>query len=250
MKTRLSVNVNKFALLRNARGGDQPNVLHMAKRCIEAGAHGITVHPRPDERHIRYADTVKIGAYCAALPAVEFNIEGNPIPRFLELVATVKPDQCTLVPDSPRQLTSDHGWDLKREGERVGAVVGKLRERGIRVSLFMDPDVEQIALASRTGANRIELYTEAYARAFAAGDYETVLRDYRGAAECAAAEGLTVNAGHDLNLDNLGPFLRALGCVEEVSIGHALVVESFDYGLEETVRRYLSIVSEERNSTF
>ncbi|MBD3318215.1 MAG: pyridoxine 5'-phosphate synthase [Chitinivibrionales bacterium] len=242
--TKLSVNVNKFALLRNSRDGDIPNVLLMAKRCVEAGAHGITVHPRPDERHIRYTDAVEIGAYVDSLSAVEFNIEGNPTPRFLELVHKVKPDQCTLVPDSPEQLTSDHGWDLECEGERLTAVVRELRAAGIRASLFMDPVVERIALAPATGAERIELYTEAYAKAFAGGDYEAVLRRYKEAADFGAAKGLEINAGHDLNLRNLRPFLDALRTVREVSIGHALVVEAFDYGLEETVRRYVDIVTQ------
>lgn len=243
--TKLSVNVNKFALLRNSRGADLPNVLRMAERCVRAGAHGITVHPRPDERHIRYRDAVEIGEYVAGLPDIEFNIEGNPIPGFLELVGAVRPDQCTLVPDTPGQLTSDHGWNLGRDGERVAAVVKDLKSAGIRVSLFMDPDVEQVALAPATGADRIELYTEGYAKAFARGDYDSTLQRYRTAADRAVADGLEVNAGHDLNLNNLATFLRALGCVEEVSIGHALVVESFDHGLEETVRRYVAIVGGE-----
>ncbi len=240
--TRLSVNVNKFALLRNSRGGDLPNVLAIARRCVKAGAHGITVHPRPDQRHVRYQDAYEIGEYVRSLPDIEFNIEGNPIPKFLELVREIRPDQCTLVPDEPGQLTSDHGWNIERDGASLRPVIASLREKGVRVSLFMDPDIRQVRLANDTGADRIELYTEAYARGYATGEYATVLSAYKQAAEIAAAEGLGVNAGHDLNQQNLGGFLSRIDVIEEVSIGHALVVESFDHGLEDTIRRYLHIV--------
>jgi pyridoxine 5-phosphate synthase len=240
--TKLSVNVNKFALLRNSRGGDLPNVLHMAKRCIRAGAHGITVHPRPDERHIRYRDAREIGEYIRTLPDIEFNIEGNPAPKFIELVKLIQPDQCTLVPDDPGQLTSDHGWNLERDGESLKPIISSLHADGIRVSLFMDPELRQVRLANDTGADRIELYTEAYARAFGSKSRDRLLDSYSRCAAVAIAEGLGVNAGHDLNLRNLGAFLGRVNGVAEVSIGHALVVESFDRGLEDTVRRYLHIV--------
>ena len=241
--TRLSVNVNKFALLRNSRGADYPNLETMAGRAIAAGVHGITVHPRPDQRHIRYDDVPVLSRLVARHDAVEFNIEGNPAPKVLALVSDAAPDQVTLVPDDPGQLTSDHGWDLEKDGTRVAHVIGELRARGVRVSLFMDPVPHQIDRARDIGADRIELYTESYARAFGTEGQDTVWRRFRAAADHARRIGLGVNAGHDLNLRNLPRFLE-IGGILEVSIGHAIVVESFDHGFEGTLARYLEIVGQ------
>lgn len=240
--TRLSVNLNKIALLRNARGGDYPRVLDFAARCVRAGVHGLTVHPRPDERHIRRSDVYDLAAFLNDYPTLEFNIEGNPTAAFLDLVCDVRPTQCTLVPDAPDQITSDHGFDAARDAGRLVPIVARLKAAGIRTSLFMDPDPAQIEHAARTGAERIELYTEAYARAFGGPEQDATLQRYRAAAEQARACGLAINAGHDLNLANLARFLTIAG-IEEVSIGHAIVVEAFDYGYDETLRRYLEIVA-------
>ena len=240
--TKLSVNVNKIALLRNSRGTDHPNVKRMARRAITAGAHGITVHPRPDQRHIRYRDVYELSGLVDSYDDVEFNIEGNPSGDFLRLVKEVRPDQCTLVPDGPDQLTSDHGWNLDADGERLPPVVEQLHAAGVRVSLFMDPDEAQLDRVPATGADRIELYTERYARAFGTEDEDTVWERYARAATYAKSLGLGVNAGHDLNLRNLPRFLT-IPSVLEVSIGHAIVVDSFDHGFEGTVARYLRIVS-------
>lgn len=241
--TQLSVNLNKMALLRNARGRDYPNLSVMADRCIDVGAHGITIHPRPDQRHATYRDAYDLRALTRRRE-VEFNIEGYPTDRFLEVVLEVKPEQCTLVPDDPHQLTSDHGWDVLKNSGRLAPVVETLQREGIRVSLFLDPDPAQVRAAPATGTDRIELYTEAYASAFASaygGDgEERIWRQYRDAVELAADEGLGVNAGHDLDLDNLARFLE-IPNILEVSIGHALTVEAFDFGLEGTIRRYLEI---------
>lgn len=241
--TNLSVNLNKFALLRNARGTDFPNLIKMARRTIAAGAHGITVHPRPDQRHIKYSDVYDISGLLSEHPAVEFNIEGNPIPRLLEVVRDVKPSQCTLVPDTPGQLTSDHGWDLQQDGQRLVPIIRDLQAAGIRVSVFMDPELGQINVAKEIGTDRIELYTEPYARAFGTDSQKEVYDRFCSAAVHAQRIGLGVNAGHDLNLENLGLFLSIPGILE-VSIGHAIVVESFDYGFEETIRRYLDMIKE------
>ncbi|MCK4234933.1 pyridoxine 5'-phosphate synthase [candidate division WOR-3 bacterium] len=241
--TKLSVNLNKFALLRNARGTDFPNLIKMARRTIAAGAHGITVHPRPDQRHIKYSDVYDISGLLSEHPAVELNIEGNPIPRFLEVVRDVKPSQCTLVPDTPGQLTSDHGWDLQQDGQRLVPIIRELQAAGIRVSVFMDSDLGQINVAKEIGTDRIELYTEPYARVFGTDSQEEVYDRFCSAAVHAQRIGLGVNAGHDLNLENLRLFLSIPGILE-VSIGHAIVVESFDYGFEETIQRYLDIIKE------
>ena len=217
--------------------------------CIDAGADGITVHPRPDQRHIRASDCYDL----AGMLSVEFNIEGNPMagprkseragvsdyPGFMELVRDIRPAQCTLVPDSDAQLTSDHGFDLKRDGDRVAPLIEELQALGIRTSLFMDPDPEQIRLAAQTGTDRIELYTESYARAFARQErHESVLRDFVAAAETAAEQGLGVNAGHDLDLHNLPAFAAALPGLLEVSIGHALTVDAIRMGLAAAVAAY------------
>lgn len=249
--TCLSVNVNKFALLRNSRDTNYPDLETMAERAILAGVHGITVHPRPDERHIRQSDIAPLRALTTRY-GVEFNIEGNPTPAFLGLVAAHPPEQCTLVPDARDQLTSDHGWDLAEHGESLGPIIRELRQQGIRVSLFMDPEPEGMERARAAGADRIELYTEPYARAFGTAREDPVWSRFDQAARHAASLGLGVNAGHDLNLRNLGPFLR-IGPILEVSIGHAILVESFDFGYEETLKRYLAIVggvSGEASGTF
>ncbi|MCG8607506.1 pyridoxine 5'-phosphate synthase [bacterium] len=242
--TKLSVNLNKFALLRNARGTNFPDVLEMARKCIAAGAHGITVHPRPDERHTKRSDVRELAAMLKEYPDVEFNIEGNPEPEFLRLVGEAQPAQCTLVPDDPHQLTSDHGWNIQQQGDRLKPIIAELRSFGCRVSLFMETDLSQIQLAKETGADRIELYTGPYAHASLKEKAETVLPPYARAAAKAQKIGLGVNAGHDLNLKNLGLFLRSVPGVLEVSIGHAIVVESLDFGLQPTIKKYLDILDE------
>ena len=227
---RLSVNLNKVALLRNARSVGGPNVVEAAEICLAAGAGGITVHPRPDQRHTRSSDVHELAALLRGTPGAEFNVEGNPFPEFLTLVGAVRPAQCTLVPDAPDAITSDHGWDLSEDGARLEPVIGELRELGVRVSLFMDPDLSQIERAKAIGADRIELYTEPYARAHGTGSVEAVLVRYARAAEKAQQLGLGVNAGHDLNLENLGTFCRSVPGVLEVSIGHALVSHALGGG--------------------
>jgi len=237
----LSVNLNKVALLRNQRDLTIPSVLRAAQVAIDAGAHGITVHPRPDERHIRRRDVIEL----APKLGVEFNIEGNPFPDFLQLVREVNPTQCTLVPDSPEQATSDHGWPLWQNGrasadfERLAPIVRELGGRGIRTSLFLDPIAEQVRAAAELGVDRIELYTEPYARAFATPNETDRFAEYAEAAELAVSLGLGVNAGHDLNLDNLPRFARLPGLLE-VSIGHALIADALFLGLERAVRAYLA----------
>ena len=242
--TKLSVNLNKVALLRNARTIGIPSVLRAAEICIEAGAHGITVHPRPDERHIRRQDVFELADVLKSTPEVEFNIEGNPFPEFMELVLKVAPTQCTLVPDSPEAFTSDHGWDLKAEGERLRPIISRLKDAGIRTSLFMETEPEQIGLARNVGADRVELYTEPYAAAFARGvEVEETLENFRHAAEKAQSVWLGVNAGHDLNLHNLGLFC-SIPNVMEVSIGHALISDALEMGLSNAVRAYLKVLAE------
>jgi pyridoxine 5-phosphate synthase len=241
--TRLSVNVNKFALVRNSRDSDYPNLRRMAERAIAAGAHGITVHPRPDQRHIRFSDVPVLRDLVREHPPVEYNIEGNPTPEFIKLVVDTRPDQVTLVPDDPGQLTSDHGWSLAATATRLVAIIQEFHDQGIRVSLFMDPDPDGISRVGETGADRIELYTESFARAFATDREQEIWDAFNRSAVRARDLGLGVNAGHDLNLQNLGRFLTIEGILE-VSIGHAIVVESFDFGFEETLRRYLRIAGE------
>lgn len=237
--TRLSVNVNKVALLRNSRSIGIPNIIKAAKICIKAGAHGITVHPRPDERHIRRLDVHEL----AEMLTVEFNIEGNPVPEFLKLVREVQPAQCTLVPDAPDAVTSDHGWDLVTHGDFLRPIVRELKDLGLRVSLFMDPELDQIERAKEVGADRIELYTEPYATAFREGDLESVFQKYRNAVKKAGEVGLGINAGHDLNLQNLSRFC-SLPNVLEVSIGHALISDALEIGLSQTVKMYLAVLSQ------
>lgn len=247
-KTALSINLNKIALLRNSRDTDYPSIVAHAQMCIDAGADGITVHPRPDQRHIRVDDCFAL----ARMLTVEFNIEGNPFaaamrsrragisdyPGFLDIAGAIKPAQCTLVPDGDAQLTSDHGFDLRADGDRLAPVIEQLQAWGVRVSLFMDPDPEQIALAQQIGADRIELYTGPYAHAFATGEnLDAVFQRFHRAAEIAAELGLGLNAGHDLNLHNLTQFARVPQLLE-VSIGHAFTVDAIELGLANAVRAY------------
>jgi pyridoxine 5-phosphate synthase len=239
--TRLSVNLNKVALLRNSRNTGIPSVVRAAEHCIDAGAHGITVHPRPDQRHIRPSDVFDLSNCLKSHPHVEFNIEGNPFSEFMELVRKVLPAQCTLVPDAPGAATSDHGWDLETDSRRLRPIVAELKDLGTRVSLFMDADSDQWALARELGADRVELYTQPYAEAFARNDYEAVFGYFKFAANAAQTSGLGINAGHDLNLQNLGRFCEIPGILE-VSIGHALVSDALDMGFSNAVRAYLNIL--------
>ena len=243
--TALSVNLNKFALLRNSRENDSPNIINLARRCIKAGANGITVHPRPDQRHTKYQDVYDLAALIKNFPTIEFNVEGNPIDSFLKLVKQTRPNQCTLVPDSPNQLTSNHGWDLRQNTERLKPIVNDLQELGIRVSIFLDPDPHQINLAQSLGTDRIELYTETFANSFGKDSQENILHQYRKTSIQAQELGLGVNAGHDLNLNNLGLFLT-IPKILEVSIGHAIAVDSIDNGFEVTLNKYLEIIQTSR----
>jgi len=242
---RLSVNVNKVATVRNSRGGTIPSVLHAVKVCIDAGAPGITVHPRADARHITPADVHEIAALLAPLRGrVEYNIEGDPRPDLLELVRSARPDQCTLVPVRPGEITSQAGWSPDAPREALARAIADLRGAGIRVSLFVDPEEAPIRWAAGVGADRVELYTEPYARAFdrSRADGERSLAVYARAAELAHALGLGVNAGHDLNLDNLVVF-RRLPHLDEVSIGHALISHALFVGLSRSVRDYLDVLA-------
>ena len=238
--TRLSVNVNKIALLRNSRGRDYPSVGGFARRVIGLGARGITVHPRPDGRHIRRGDVHELKAMLAEFPGVEFNIEGYPSEDFLALVEQVKPHQCTLVPDAPDQITSDHGWNIPANLALLRAATARLRAAGVRSSLFLDPSPAMAEHAPAAGCDRIELYTEEYAEAFGGPDEAKVLDRYRATAAKATELGIGVNAGHDLNLENLSSFL-AINNILEVSIGHALIAESLEQGVERVIAGYLSI---------
>lgn len=240
---KLSVNLNKVALLRNSRTIGIPSVVGAARICIAAGAHGLTLHPRPDERHARAQDVYELAELLKEMPGVELNIEGNPFPKFMEIVRQVKPTQCTLVPDSPDAFTSDHGWNLKEDYQRLNPLIEELKSLGVRVSLFMDADSPEIEMAGEIGADRIELYTEPYAAAFGSDKSDRVLEQFSLAAKRARNVGLGVNAGHDLNLDNLGKFC-SIPWVREVSIGHALISDALEMGLANAVRAYLKILSE------
>lgn len=231
--TRLSVNINKVATLRNARGGNRPNVEAVAQDCERFGAEGITVHPRPDERHIRYQDVVDL----KSLLTTEFNIEGYPQHSFLELVKSVRPAQVTLVPDAPDQLTSNHGWDTKANETLLTDIVGDLREHGIRTSIFIDANPEMVDYASRIGADRVELYTEPYASNYA-HNREAAIAPFLEAAHQARHCGLGLNAGHDLSLENLAFFHQQIPWVDEVSIGHALICDALYMGLKSAIEAY------------
>jgi pyridoxine 5-phosphate synthase len=246
--TRLSVNVNKIAVLRNSRGGEEPSVVEAARTAIAAGAHGITVHPRPDQRHIRPHDVFALAEVVRG--RVEYNLEGNPFapprgdyPGFLALCAAVRPEQATLVPDDDGQITSDHGFDLDREAGRLRPLIAELKASGCRVSLFLDAGNDAVERAAELGADRIELYTGPYAQAQARGRAHEWLPRFAATARRAQAAGLGVNAGHDLSQANLADFLAAVPDVLEVSIGHALIGEALYAGLEPTVRAYLRLLA-------
>jgi pyridoxine 5-phosphate synthase len=233
--TRLSVNINKIATLRNSRGADNPNLVQVAKDCERFGAEGITVHPRPDERHIRYQDVYDL----TKIVTTEFNIEGNPKEdKFVKLVLDNKPHQVTLVPDALNQLTSDHGWDTIKEQDYLKAIITTFKNAGIRVSIFVDPIEEMVRAAATTGTDRIELYTEAYAREFTAGNKEKAVAPYVHAANIAQALGLGINAGHDLDRFNLAFLAKSIPSMDEVSIGHALIADALYLGLENTIQLY------------
>lgn len=240
--TKLSVNLNRIALLRNSRGIGIPNVLHFAQLALDAGADGITVHPRPDQRHISVADVHELKAFVSAHPGIEFNIEGNPFSggpaAFMPLVAAAQPQQCTLVPDEDAQATSDHGWNLHQHAQRLTPIIAALKAQGARVSLFMDADVEQIKRAADLGAHRVELYTKPWADAYSTADAPRVLELYATAAAAARAAGMQVNVGHDLNLNNLPAFVSKVQDLAEASIGHALTADALEYGYKVTVRAY------------
>lgn len=234
MPAKLSVNINKIATLRNSRGGNNPNVLQAAIDCQRFGADGITVHPRPDERHIRYADVREI----SGIITTEFNIEGNPKEqKFVDLVLETKPAQVTLVPDELGQLTSNHGWDTLKEKDFLKEIIAVFKAAGIRTSIFVDPVPAQVTGAVATGTDRVELYTEAYAKGYA-GNREAAVAPYVAAAEAAQRAGLGLNAGHDLDLTNLGFFAQSIPALAEVSIGHALISDALYYGLENVIQLY------------
>jgi pyridoxine 5-phosphate synthase len=234
MVTKLSVNINKIATLRNSRGGNNPDVVKVAIDCQKFGADGITVHPRPDERHIRYSDVHDI----SKVITTEFNIEGNPKEdKFVSLVLAVKPTQVTLVPDDPGQLTSNHGWDTIKEKEYLKKIIGVFKKEGIRVSIFVDPIGNMVAAAADTGADRVELYTEDYAKNFHKNRQDAVA-DYVRAAAVAAQKGLGLNAGHDFDMENIGYFKQSIPTLLEVSIGHALISDALYYGLENVIQIY------------
>ncbi len=232
--TKLSVNINKVATIRNARGGNNPNVIQVALDCERFGAQGITVHPRPDERHIRYKDVLDL----KPVLRTEFNIEGNPIESFRELVLRVRPAQVTMVPDANDAITSNAGWDTKANQEFLKDIVADFKEAGIRTSIFVDADPEMVEYAAKAGADRVELYTEPYASGYAA-DREKAIAPFIVAAKAARDQGLGLNAGHDLSLENLAYFHEMIPWVDEVSIGHALICDALYLGLETTIQRYL-----------
>lgn len=237
--TALSVNLNKVALVRNTRHLGIPSVLRAATLCLQAGAQGITVHPRPDARHIRAEDVQVLHHLLKSWPDVEFNIEGNPFHNLMDFIRTVRPHQCTFVPDSEGQFTSDHGWSFPVDAQRLKPLIDEAHALGVRVSLFMDPDPEAMAAVKAVGADRVELYTESYANAYGTAAKNAVLARFAQAAQAALDAGLGVNAGHDLNQENLTDFLRAVPGVQEVSIGHALISDALELGYDAAVKAYL-----------
>ncbi|MBL0919787.1 MAG: pyridoxine 5'-phosphate synthase [Hydrogenophaga sp.] len=237
-RTALSVNLNKVALVRNTRHLGIPSVTRAATLCLQAGAAGITVHPRPDERHMRAHDVHELAALLKGWPDREYNIEGNPFHNLMDFVRALRPHQATFVPDAEGQFTSDHGWHFPEDAERLRPVIDECRALGVRVSLFMDAEPDQMAAAKAVGADRIELYTEPYAAAHATPQQGEQLRRFAAAAQAALDAGLAVNAGHDLSRDNLTDFLRAVPGVSEVSIGHALIADALELGYAETIRAY------------
>ena len=235
MMTKLSVNINKIATLRNARGGDYPSVVQVAKDVQLFGAHGVTIHPRPDERHIRYQDAYDL----KQAVTTEYNIEGNPIAKFMDMVLKIKPTQVTLVPDSIDAITSNAGWDTIKHNVFLSEVISEFKNSGIRTSIFVDPSLKSVEGAANVGADRIELYTEAFAEQYALGNLDAVL-PYDACAKLAHQLGLGVNAGHDLSLDNIAFFAKNVSHLAEVSIGHALISEAIYKGLQPTIEAYLS----------
>ena len=241
-RTALSVNVNKVALVRNTRHLGIPSVLRAAELCLQAGAQGITVHPRPDERHIRAADVTDLAALLQKWPGREYNIEGNPSQNLMDFIRAVRPQQATFVPDSEDQFTSDHGWTFPQDAARLAPLIAECQALGVRVSLFMDPIPEQMALAKAAGADRVELYTEPYAAAWGTPQQAQQIEIYRAAAQAALDAGLGVNAGHDLSRDNLTDFVRGVPGVLEVSIGHALISDALELGYGATVQAYQACI--------
>jgi pyridoxine 5-phosphate synthase len=242
--TKLSVNVNKVATLRNTRLSGIPSVVKAAKICLEAGAHGITVHPRPDERHIRPSDVYELAELLKGYPAAEYNIEGNPFEgRYMDLVREVRPTQCTLVPDDPAAFTSNKGWDVATFQNQLKPVIQAIKELGCRVSLFLNADASQIPIAAEIGADRIELYTEPYATAFELGQQDVAVQAFAETALVAERHCLGVNAGHDLSRENLPFFLAHVSKVLEVSIGHALIADALEMGYAETINAFLRSIN-------
>jgi pyridoxine 5-phosphate synthase len=241
-KTALSVNLNKVALVRNTRHLGIPSVTRAATLCLQAGANGITVHPRPDARHIRAEDVRELHELLKAWPGIEFNIEGNPFHNLMDFVTELRPHQCTLVPDSEGQFTSDHGWNLPADSERLKPVIARAKAAGVRVSLFMDPIPAAMPHAKAIGADRVELYTESYASAWGTPRQAEVLHTFAEAARAATAAGLEVNAGHDLSQENVTDFLRGVPGVREVSIGHALVSDALELGYAAAIKAYLAAI--------
>jgi pyridoxine 5-phosphate synthase len=241
-KTALSVNLNKVALVRNTRHLGLPSVTRAATLCLQAGAHGITVHPRPDERHIRGHDVHELAGLLKAWPGRELNIEGNPFHNLMDFVRALRPQQCTFVPDSEGQFTSDHGWNFPQDADRLRPLIVEAKALGVRVSLFMDADPAAMFAAKAIGADRVELYTEPYAAAWGGPQQGAQLARFSGAAQAALDVGLGVNAGHDLNRDNLTEFLKQVPGVQEVSIGHALIADALELGYSATVKDYLRCI--------
>jgi len=242
-RTALSINLNKVALVRNTRHLGIPSVTRAADLCLRAGAQGITVHPRPDARHIRAQDVQDLHEMLKAWPKAEFNIEGNPFHNLMDFVRELRPDQATLVPDAEGQFTSDHGWNMQADAKRLKPIIDEAHALGVRVSLFMDPLPGAMQAVKDAGADRIELYTEGYARAFGTPQQDEVLRAYAQTAQAALDLGLGVNAGHDLNRDNLTTFLRAVPGVREVSIGHAFIADALELGYDAATRAYLASIA-------
>ena len=242
-RTALSVNVNKVALVRNTRHLGIPSVVRAAQLCLQAGAQGITVHPRPDERHIRSQDVFELASLLKDWPGREYNIEGNPSQNLMDFIRQVRPQQATFVPDSEDQFTSDHGWSFPQDAERLAPLVAECKALGVRVSLFMDPVPEQMAAARAVGADRVELYTEPYAAAWGTPQQAAQIQRYAAAAQAALDVGLGVNAGHDLSRDNLTAFVREVPGVMEVSIGHALIADALELGYAATVSAYLACIT-------
>ena len=243
-RTALSVNVNKVALVRNTRHLGIPSVTRAAQLCLQAGAQGITIHPRPDERHIRGSDVHELAELMKSWPDAEFNIEGNPTQNLMDFIRQVRPHQATFVPDSEDQFTSDHGWSFPQDAQRLHPLIEECRALGVRVSLFMDPVAEQMAAAREIGANRVELYTEPYAAAWGTAEQHEQLARYVKAAQAALDAGLQVNAGHDLNRDNLAAFVAAVPGLAEVSIGHALIADALELGYAATVQAYQACIDQ------